>query len=371
MPQKVMSFTFRFKNNFMNIDYLIIGQGLCGTFLSYYLLKAGKNVIVIDENQPFTASKVASGVINPVTGRRIVRTWRIEELLPFATKAYTELGNEFGKSLVKQCSVLDFHPNMQMKEAFEKRLSEEQEYLHTPSTFEWKNFFNYHFGIGAVSPCLLVDINTLLNTWREKLKFEGNLMNEEYYPDDCNINVNSEYISYKNISAKKIIFCDGISGISNPFFKNLPYAPNKGEAIIVRIPDLPQDIIYKQGISIVPWEDNLFWIGSSYEWNFADTQPTPAYKEKVSAQLKYWLKVPFRVIDHLASVRPANMERRPFVGLHPKFPAVAILNGMGTKGCSLAPFFAKQLSDHLVEGKPIYADADVKRFEKILLRRMN
>src|SRR5215210_2108200 len=110
----------------MTIDYLIIGQGLCGTFLSYYLLKAGKEVIVIDKNEPFTASKVASGVINPVTGRRIVRTWRIEELLPFAVNAYTELGNEFGESLVKQHSVLDFHPTLQMKEAFEKRLSEEQ-----------------------------------------------------------------------------------------------------------------------------------------------------------------------------------------------------------------------------------------------------
>ena len=88
-------------------------------------------------------------------------------------------------------------------------------------------------------------------------------------------------------------------------------------------------------------------------------------------QLNFWLKVPFEIVDHVASVRPANMERRPFVGLHPKFSAVGILNGMGTKGCSLAPFFAKQLADHLTEGKPIYADADVKRFEKILARKMN
>ena len=88
----------------MTNDYLVIGQGLCGTFLSYYLLKAGKSVIVIDENKAHTASKVASGVINPVTGRRIVRTWRIEELLPFALKAYKKLENEFGQSLVKQCN---------------------------------------------------------------------------------------------------------------------------------------------------------------------------------------------------------------------------------------------------------------------------
>ncbi|WP_018614541.1 NAD(P)/FAD-dependent oxidoreductase [Segetibacter koreensis] len=353
----------------MSIDYLIIGQGLSGTFLSYYLLQAGKKVFVIDKSTPFTASKVASGVINPVTGRRIVRTWRIEELLPFALKAYTELGNEFGKNLVKKSSVLDFHPSLQMKEAFDKRLSEEREYLHIPATFEWKSYFNYHFDIGEINPCLLADINVMLDCWREKLTSEKVLINEEFSWDNCL--VNNDFITYKNITAKKIIFCDGVAGTDNPFFKNLPYAPNKGEAIIAKIPGLPQNYIYKQGISIVPWRDDLFWIGSSYEWNFANVQPTSAYRERVASQLKYWLKVPFEIVDHIASVRPANMERRPFVGLHPRFSTVGILNGMGTKGCSLAPFFAKQLTSHLTEGKPIYADADVKRFEKILSRKLN
>lgn len=353
----------------MTIDYLIIGQGLSGTFLSYYLLKAGKKVIVIDKSNPFTASKVASGVINPVTGRRIVRTWRIEELLPFALRAYKELGNEFEKSLIKECNLFDFHPSLQMKEAFEKRLTEEQEYLHKSTTFDWNEYFNYYFDVGKISPCLLADINTLLEVWRVKLKSENILIDEELSWNKCV--VNDDQISYGNITAKKIICCEGVAGINNPYFKNLPYASNKGEAVIAKITSLPADNIYKQGISIVPWKDDLFWIGSSYEWNFTNAEPTALYKEKVTNQLKYWLKVPFEIVDHIASVRPANMERRPFVGVHPKFPAVGILNGMGTKGCSLAPFFAKQLTDHLIGGKPIYADADVKRFEKILARKMN
>ena len=55
-------------------DYIVLGQGISGSFLSYYLIKAGKKVLVIDESKPFTASKIASGVINPVTGRRVVQT---------------------------------------------------------------------------------------------------------------------------------------------------------------------------------------------------------------------------------------------------------------------------------------------------------
>jgi hypothetical protein len=39
---------------------------------------------------------------------------------------------------------------------------------------------------------------------------------------------------------------------------------------------------------------------------------------------------------------------------------------MGTKGCSLAPYFARQLCDHLCSGLPILPEADVKRFRRIL-----
>ena len=353
----------------MDFDFLIIGQGLSGTFLSYYLWKARKKIMVIDEDKPFTASKAASGVINPVTGRRIVRTWRIEELLPFSLKAYKDIGDELGVSLVKECSILDFHPTLQMKEAFENRLTEETEYLHRSESRNWNQQFNYNYDIGEISPCLLVNTDEMLARWRQKLIKDEVFINEKFSQEDCK--VTDEYITYKNIRAKKIIFCDGAAGAESVFFRNLPYALNKGEAIIANIPGLSKKYIYKQGISIVPWKDDVFWIGSSYEWSFSDEHPTAAFKEKVINQLKFWLKLPFTIIDHIASVRPANLERRPFVGLHPKFNSLGILNGMGTKGCSLAPFFASQLTDYLMEGKPIYPDADVKRFERMLARKIN
>ncbi len=349
-------------------DYIIIGQGLCGTLLSWNLLTAEKKVLVIDESHPGTASKVASGIINPVTGRRIVRTWRIEELLPFALKAYTLLGRELNVNIIQQCNILDFHPNPQMKEAFEKRLAEGEEYLRLQADDLWKEFFNYHFGAGEINPCLLVDLNAMLNQWRNILHTKKVLLEERFNWNHCIVSGNS--ISYKNYTAQKIICCEGVDGFGNPYFKNLPYTRMKGEALIASIPGLPRNQIYKQGINIVPWHDNLFWIGSTYEWDFKDLSPTPLWRQKVEEQLKYWLKLPFKIIEHLASERPANMERRPFVGAHPHHPAVVVFNGMGAKGCSIAPFFAKQLSEHLINGTPIYADADVKRFEKIFLRQM-
>lgn len=351
----------------MNVDYIIVGQGISGTFLSWDLLKAGKTVVVIDENKPFTASKVASGVINPITGRRLVRTWEIEKLMPFAVNAYAEWGKELNVSLIQQCNILDFHPTPQMVLAFAERQPIEKEYLRIPENADqWKEYFNYDFSIGEIDPCWLVDINILLSKWQEQLQQKEILLEEAFHWEDCTIS--NDHITYKNITAQKIIFCEGVAGFDNPYFNLLPYARNKGQAIIVNIPDLPRTNIFKQGINIVPWKEGLFWIGSTYEWEFLDTHPSPDFRKKAEDQLRCWLKLPFKTVDHIASERPANMERRPFVGLHPVTASVGVFNGMGTKGCSLIPYFSEEFASHLVQGTPVNPQVDVQRFSKILSR---
>lgn len=349
----------------MTTDYLIIGQGICGSFLSWNLLKAGQHVVVIDENRPHTASKVASGVINPVTGRRIVRTWEIEKLMPFAVDAYTEWGKAFDVELIRQCNILDFHPTPQMMLAFAERLPVETDYLRKPDDADhWKNYFNYPFGVGEINPCWLIDLHVLLDRWRSQLKQQEILLESRFNWQDCE--VFPDHVRYQNITASKIICCEGAAGFNNPYFRSLPYAPNKGQVIIARIPGLPRTHIFKQGINLVPWgNEDLFWIGSTYEWDFTDLSPSPDFLEKVKAQLGYWLKLPFTIEDHIASERPANLERRPFVGLHPVAPSVGVFNGMGTKGCSLAPYFAHEFTGYLVNGNPIMPQADISRFTKI------
>ncbi|RYG44340.1 MAG: FAD-binding oxidoreductase, partial [Chitinophagaceae bacterium] len=175
-------------------------------------------------------------------------------------------------------------------------------------------------------------------------------------------------VRYKEITAGKVIFCDGIAGATNPFFQILPFGPNKGEAVLVEISELPRNHIYKKGFSLVPWKDNLFWLGSNYLWEFEDDSPTPGFYRFAENWLKQTVRVPFQIVDHFAGVRPATLERRPFVGFHPVHPNVGIFNGMGTKGCSLAPFFAKQFVQLISTGTGLYREADVKRFERVLSR---
>lgn len=352
--------------NSIETDYIIIGQGICGTCLSYYLQKAGKHCLVIDEAKAYTASKAASGVINPVTGRRIVRTWMIEKVMPFAVTVYRQLEQELNISLIQQCNIIDMHPTPQMKLAFDERLKEES-FLKIPNNISSLHpYFNFYFDAGEIDPCWLVDLQNLLSAWRKKL-VEQDLLIEERF-DIKDLIIEKELVRYKNIQAKKIIFCDGIEGTEHPYFSLLPYSRNKGEVIIAKIPGLPRTNIFKQSFTIVPWKEDLFWIGSTYEWKFENDEPTILFRKKVEAQLNQWLKIPYAIVEHYASVRPANMERRPFAGLHPVHSSIGLLNGMGTKGCTLAPYFANQLTEYLINHKPINPLADVQRFSKILSR---
>lgn len=352
----------------MQFDYLIIGQGICGTFLSYYLFKENQSFLVIDNNETITPSKVSAGIINPITGRRLVKVWMAEDVLSFSHNAYSEIGNFLDINAISQKNIIDFFPNVHQRQVFLERIEEGEQYLNSyPEQNQFNSFFNYGLGCGEIRHSYIAHLETLLPAWREQLKNNRQLLEEDFKFDDLIIREDS--IQYQNITAKKIIFCDGLSSFENPFFKQLPFAPNKGEALILEIPGLPNEHIYKKGFLLAPLHGKgIFWLGSNYQWSFPHTDPTKEFYEQAERHLNAWLKIPFKILEHKASIRPATLERRPFVGLHPHQNKLGILNGMGTKGCSLAPCFAKQLVDHLLRGKNITPEADIKRFTRILAK---
>jgi glycine/D-amino acid oxidase-like deaminating enzyme len=352
----------------MVYDQLIIGQGLCGTLLSRRLIKAGQRVLVVDNGNTAASSRVAGGLINPVTGKRMVRTWLIEELLPIALQEYKNMEQELNIPIISSLNILDFHTGSEAREIFAAKQTTEDHYLHhTPNEDLWQEWFTYHYGIGTIYPAAHIKIGDMMNSWRNSLSNNGQLMETDFDLAECEIT--EQNITYKGLSAHKIIFCDGAASANNPFFDRLPWSKDKGEVLIVSIPGLPATNIYKKGgISIVPWKDDLFWVGASHDWKYTTPLPTATFSAETIEKLKEWLKISFEILDHKSALRPANFDRKPFVGFHPLQQNVGIFNGMGGKGFSVAPMFARQLADHITLGTPIMPDVDVRRYSKILSR---
>ena len=353
----------------MQTDFLVIGQGISGTWLSYYLSKEQQSFLVIDRADTTAASRVAAGLINPVTGRRYATTWMAETVLPFAAAAYDDLGAELGIKAFSEKSMIDFFPTVQMRQAFLQRTEENTHYLGSlPDEQHFNTSFHYELGYGVIQPVYIAHLEQILPAWREQLEKENRLIDAFF--DHNKLVISGDSIRYGDITAKKIIFCDGRAGAGNPYFQILPFSPNKGEAITLHITGLDPQYVYKKSMNLVPLaEAGHWWIGSAYEWEFDHEDPTPVFRMRTEELLKEWLKCPFEITGHHAALRPATLERRPFAGMHPQQPLVGILNGMGTKGCSLAPFFARQLVDHLLYNKPITPEADINRFTGLLSRQ--
>src|SRR2546423_2547873 len=347
-------------------DYLIVGHGIGGALLSHCLNKAGANIIVIDEDKPNTASKVAAGLINPVTGRRLVKSWMIDELLRAVEKVFGEIDQQYNINCLYEKELTWFLPAPDMVQAFEKRIAEQTGYLLESSSAGLLSQFNFPYKTGNVKPCYIVDLQQLLPALRSQLERSGRLLNEKF--DHERLVLKNEEIQYEDIHCKKIIFCEGSAAINNPWFCQLPYSLNKGEALILEIKDLPKDKIYKFRQTLVPLPgiENYWWYGSNYIWEFKDDQPTAAYREAAEKELRAWLRLPFKIIEHKAAIRYATVERRPFIGFHPLHTRIGIFNGWGTKGCSLVPFFAEQFVNSMLHHKTLMPETDVKRFSNLL-----
>lgn len=352
----------------MHVDVFIVGQGICGTFLSWELHSGKKlSFAVIDRNDAFSSSKVASGLINPVTGRIIATSWLIEELIPFCREKYAAISATLNHSVIAETSITAIASTPQMQQAYEKRLHEENSFIVNAPTTNPNRYFNHVEHCYGIAPVLLVDLNSIITIWKQILINENLLITDSF--DESQLIVEETKIRYKHITADKIIYAGGVDSFNSRYWKNLPYALNKGQALILDIPELPVGEVYKfPNVTLVPWQHNLWWAGSTYERSFEDEKPDPAFLNKTIAELKSILKIPFTVVDHLASIRPASVERRPFVGFHPQFKNVGILDGMGTKGCSLAPYFAYQLNESLTENSEINPLANVSRFSSALQR---
>jgi glycine/D-amino acid oxidase-like deaminating enzyme len=342
----------------MDIDLLIIGQGISGTFLYKEARLSGLSVCVIDDGFPASASRVAAGLINPVTGKRVVTTWMADQLLPLAREAY-------GDAYLKETPIVTFFSNREARTLFLERLSQDPTYLEAPEdTGARVPYFHDYYGNAVIRPAYVADIAGLITVTRFDLRERG-LIREQAFADD-QMTVLSDGVRFDDIHATHAIFCDGIASSARPWFERLPFSPSKGEALIVEIPDLPPDAVFHKALNMVPLGDGLYWVGASYEWDFKDALPSPAFRARTEEALRQWLKVSFRTVDHRAAIRPTTVEQKPFVGLHPLHHAIGILGGMGTKGCSLAPFFARQLVQHIVHGTPILPAADVRRFSRTL-----
>jgi glycine/D-amino acid oxidase-like deaminating enzyme len=92
-----------------------------------------------------------------------------------------------------------------------------------------------------------------------------------------------------------------------------------------------------------------------------DNEPSEKARNELKRRLEKILIGDYRILDQKAGVRPATFDRRPFVGVHGQLDGLAMLNGLGAKGVTLAPYFSKLSCEQLFLNRPMIKEVDVNR----------
>ena len=154
-------------------DVLIIGQGLAGTLLTRLLLKAGKTVQIIDAGHHGSSTKVAAGIVNPITGRRFVKSWLFSDLYPVAEKMYREIEQETGLELFHRKKIIRVLTTAEQENEWHSRSAWPEMKPHMdgpPADFTCQKHFKSVFSLGTTRGGAQVNIGKLIDYYQEEWK---------------------------------------------------------------------------------------------------------------------------------------------------------------------------------------------------------
>lgn len=349
------------------VDYLIVGQGLAGSLLALNLFKRGKLIRVIDDGHKHAASKVAAGLINPITGRRHALTWRFLEFWNFLQSDYVRWEELLGDRFFHEIPLLRFFKNDEEQARFEKKWEAggfEGIKVQYPGSMEGVPFCKYEELSYRLTQSGYVDQALFIKRVRQFLEQESVVVTNTW--SEADVSREPGEVRWKAISAKAVIFTQGFMASENRYFRDLPFRHAKGQILDLHGPERPHSPILNRGKWLLPTGPGSFKAGATYDLNNINQEVTEDASAEILDAVDGMVDGDFQVRSAKAGVRPALHDFKPVLGKHPWYPEWIIFNGLGSKGSLQGPLLAKELVDHLEDGVPLPAEADVDRFRKYL-----
>ena len=330
-------------------DTLIVGHGMAGATLAQVLINRGQRICVVDKLSETSASEIAAGIINPVTGHRLNITSGFEKYYRSAIQFYQ------GFEQQRQCRIL-FPLNQvrllknQGQHSYYLQRRKDQQYSryfgqYRPSA---THFLGDYFGELEIKESAVVSTRTFLSHSQEILFNLDSLFDQQF--DYSQLRVESGRFIFGNICAQNLIFCEGHTAIKNPRLQGLPFKLSKGEIVNLSNPAPQTDFLNWGHWCIQDPVSGTVRLGSTYDWDDLSKSANrtagllKSLNDYVGAGMVHSLDV---------GIRPTTRERIPFVGELSELPNAYCFNGFGSKGCLLIPHYAELLASHLIDEMPI------------------
>lgn len=351
----------------LHCQICLVGGGLAGTAIAAWAQHAGLDVVWVDAPpaEGTSASQVAAGLVNIVTGVRPALTWHAHPLvhdlmawLALPTVAHATAKHLHRMSIYRRLATHTLYNDWCGVASHQPQNA--QAVLH-PLADPWRPELLGHHPAGLRLDGLgWVDVPQLLVSVQQALQAAGVQMIEGRVDWTASQSDAAQVVlaDGRVIGYHHLLCAEGIAVNHNPLWPYRKLQPLKGQILTVRLhPDPQLDQIVTGGLYLLPTGQGTYHVGSTYEHMFDTPLPTQAGRDglvaELQAQLPGWAGE-VEVLAHRAGIRATTPDRRAVLARHPAHSNVWFLNGLGTKGLLQAPFAARLLVDAIVSGVPAW-----------------
>lgn len=359
------------------MDIIIVGGGLAGCALAWQCRSRGLRIKLIDQPRADSASRVAAGLVTPVTGSRFAVSWRWTEFFPDADALYRHAEWQSGESFWSVA------PAWRAFTSYEEATFCNQRCL-TPGNLIEKAGIRIEVlpaarlpasladgGGISMEPAARLDVPAYLDATRRVLEVEDMLVSIDLDVDrDLHPQTDRIEIPRLGLASRWAVLCQGFLARTNRWFSGLPLHPARGDILLIRSPGLQLDHVLHHKGWIVPLPGEQYLMGATYDRHALTMDGDDDAATRWRADLcQRWTAMTGQefntrdaeILGHRIAIRPATYDRHPLIGAHSRCPHLWCLNGLGSKGSLMAPRLASHLMDSMLGGHPIDASLILSR----------
>lgn len=333
------------------LDCVIVGQGLAGSWMATVLARRGWKLCVLDDACTSAASRVASGMMTPLTGKRLVPTWRLEPLLGVAKSAYEVQERELGLPLIDPRPSLRIFSSEDQAQRWDKRSKEPGLVPYLGECFEAGarvHGIELPFGGCMLLQGARVDVRGWVNAVRDRL-----VQHNAYVEGQVDLNAvckQGEHWVVQGVLTKRVVFCLGYRAMEHALTRGLPFKPARGDLVEVAAPAVSASMHLQAGVSLTALGEERALVGGNYDWRDVHGGPSSGHAQTLVAKIQDLIGTPLSVLGHRCGVRPIVEGRVPVLGEIEEHPGAFLLNGLASKGTMWAPWMAQHLLE-VMDGK--------------------
>ena len=362
----------------MSQHVVVVGRGLAGALVAWKFAERGCRISWWGDGES-GASRVAAGMFNPVSFRRVVEVWNASAHVASMRSTLLAMEETFGMqgALMHDVPVVKVFANDAYRQTWNDRWATGHgvtQWAERSQRAEALAITSLHapHGVGKVHAAGWVDVPALLDAMEAHVAANHTLVDSIWRVEDGLPN-----------GADAVVDCRGVGAAKELSEVGLEVNPNHGDVLTM---STDAEAVQTRGHNVnngkwllpMRQQDGRQWwrLGATYSWD----KLTPAPHAPAASALKEHMAGTFqgeasaswaeaRVEAHQAGLRPASPDRRPMVGPWPgKSEGVLMLNGLGTRGVLVGPAAAESLVNFWLDDTPISPEMRPDRFKSVRAR---